>query len=98
MPKYNFDFVDESKINYNAHINELINNMLSCNWIDMSYGMDIEKIESKNISDLTLDELKKYFSAIIKREEIEKGYIAILIDRGIFDKLIFKLKEYKENV
>ena len=48
MPKYNFDFVDESKINYNAHINELINNMLSCNWIDMSYGMDIEKIESKN--------------------------------------------------
>ena len=98
MPKYNFDFVDESKINYNVHINELINNMLSCNWIDMSYGMDIERIESKNISDLTLDELKKYFSAIIKREEIEKGYIAILIDRGIFDKLIFKLKEYKENV
>ena len=55
------------------------------------------EIESKNIMDLTKDELKKYFSSIIKREKLESGYIAILIDRGIFELLISKLKYYKEN-
>jgi len=97
MVKYRFDVIDQSKIDYHSDILSLLTNIEECNWIDPNYALNIVEIESKNIMDLTKDELKKYFSSIIKREKLESGYIAILIDRGIFELLISKLKYYKEN-
>lgn len=97
MSKYRFDTIDKSKIDYHISIVNLLEHIKECNWIDNKYAENIIEIESKSVMELTKEELKKYFSAIIKREELESGYIAILIDRGIFDLLISKLKYYKEN-
>ena len=95
--KYKFDGIDERKINYNILIRDLLRNIEECNWIDPIYAEKIMEVESKNIKDLTIEELKVYFSSIIRREKLESGYIAILIDRGIFESLLTRLKYYKDK-
>lgn len=97
LAKYQFDRIDETKINYHADILNLFQNIQECNWIDPLYAESIMEIEAKNVKELTQDELKRYFSSIIKRETLESGYIAVLIDKGIFEKLVYRLKELKES-